>query len=133
MFIKIRSLLIPVTTIIFLFFSDAPQARNCVKGKPCGSGCISREKSCRIDSSTDDTAVKDQPHTVIRRSFLQLPEVFTVIAKSVYAVEAPHSNIRTGHYKKDQNVFVYKTEKGWARISNMQPEEWVKLDKLKPK
>jgi hypothetical protein len=36
-------------------------------------------------------------------------------------------------YKQGQRVFVYETQDAWARVSNMQPDEWVKLEALRLK
>jgi hypothetical protein len=113
---------IPVTT----------HAKNCTKGKPCGNGCIAKNKTCRIDNPLSPQSGNSQPHSVIRRSLLRLPKVYQVLA-TVYARQAPHSPVTTGYYKQGQSVFVYGIEDGWAQISNMQPEEWLNLKVLRPK
>ncbi|MCG8009805.1 MAG: hypothetical protein N0C81_19445 [Candidatus Thiodiazotropha lotti] len=107
-------------------------ARNCIKGKPCGNGCIAKQKTCRIDGPAN-SAPSDKPNrSVIRRTVLRLPKVYQIVAEDAYAREAPDSAVSTGHYKQGQRVFVYTTSDGWARISNMQPEEWLELNKLQP-
>jgi uncharacterized protein YgiM (DUF1202 family) len=108
-------------------------ARNCSKGKPCGKGCIAMNKTCHINESKGHRPInRDQPKA-LRRSVLRLPKVYTVISESVQATQAPNSSKVTGHYKKGQSVFVYETTDGWARLSNMQPEEWVELKQLRRK
>jgi hypothetical protein len=114
-------------------------AKNCIKGKPCGKGCIALDKICRIDtspSSHDNVLRYDpeaQPNTIIRRSVLKLPKVAIVTADTVNAKQSPNSKTITKRYKQGQRVFVYETDDTWARISNMQPDEWVKLEALQLK
>ncbi|MBW9257032.1 MAG: hypothetical protein K1566_08130 [Candidatus Thiodiazotropha sp. (ex. Lucinisca nassula)] len=107
-------------------------ARNCTKGKPCGNGCIAKQKTCRIDNPAIVLPNSQTNRSVIRRTVLRLPKVYQIVAEEAYAREAPDSIVSTGYYKQGQRVFVYKTSDGWARISNMQPEEWLQLDKLQP-
>ncbi|MET0081245.1 MAG: hypothetical protein ABW119_22550, partial [Candidatus Thiodiazotropha lotti] len=58
--------------------------------------------------------------------------VYQIVADEAYARKAPDSPVSTGRYKQGQRVFVYTTADGWARISNMQPEEWLELSNLRP-
>ncbi|MEJ2611099.1 MAG: hypothetical protein P8179_13710 [Candidatus Thiodiazotropha sp.] len=116
------------------------QARNCTKGKPCGNGCIAQNKTCRIesgDSQNRDPNDQAQPTTrspsVLIRSQQRLPKVYVVTAQSLQAREVPSGQKITGHYKFGQSVFVYQTHGSWARLSNMQPEEWVELKHLRLK
>ncbi|MES9991800.1 MAG: hypothetical protein ABW098_07595 [Candidatus Thiodiazotropha sp.] len=112
-------------------------ARNCIKGKSCGKGCIALDKTCRIDSnpsSNDNTFRYNpglQPGTIIHRTRHRLPRVHRITAKSITAVDAPNSNKTNRKYREGQRVFVYETYDNWARISNMQPEEWLELKYLK--
>ena len=138
---KERLLVLTITSCLCLLQNDT-HARNCVKGKPCGNGCIAVNKTCRIDNQTNRARGTesspgkggDSRHPyVLRRSRLRLPKVYIVTAKSVEAREAPFSKKVTGRYKLGQSVFVYATEGPWARLSNMQPEEWVKLEHLQLK
>ena len=124
------------------YFQSDAHARNCVKGKPCGKGCIALNKTCRIDNNGKRDQKTDSYHrkynqprhpSVLRRSKLRLPKVYIVTARSVDAREAPFSKKVTGRYKLGQSVFVYTTEGTWARLSNMQPEEWVELKHLQLK
>ncbi|MCG7904645.1 hypothetical protein A3194_02595 [Candidatus Thiodiazotropha endoloripes] len=108
------------------------QARNCIKGKPCGNGCIAKQKTCRIDGQTSTAPSSQANELVIRRTVLRLPKVYQITADEAYARKAPDSPVSTGYYKQGQRVFVYTTADGWARISNMQPEEWLELSKLQP-
>ncbi|MES9828780.1 MAG: hypothetical protein ABW201_10980 [Candidatus Thiodiazotropha sp.] len=134
-----QTLALTLVSILTLSTPIPAYARNCIKGKPCGKGCIALNKTCRIDtqpSSKGYTLRYDpalQPGAVIRRSVLKLPKVYIVIAESVNAKESPYSPNITGRYKQGQRVFVYETEHAWARISNMQPDEWVKLEALRLK
>ncbi|MCG8027654.1 MAG: hypothetical protein N0E59_15520 [Candidatus Thiodiazotropha taylori] len=107
-------------------------ARNCIKGKPCGNGCIAKQKTCRIDNPAIVKPSSQTNRSVIRRTVLRLPKVYQIVTEEAYAREAPDSAVSTGYYKQGQRVFVYKTSHGWARISNMQPEEWLELHKLQP-
>ncbi|MCU7884833.1 MAG: hypothetical protein KZQ82_11615 [Candidatus Thiodiazotropha sp. (ex Lucinoma annulata)] len=125
-----------------LFSSDSLHARNCTKGKPCGKGCISLNKTCRIDSNNARTETTTSNNheisqarspSVLRRSKLRLPKVYVVTAQSIKTREAPFSKKVTGQYKQGQSVFVYQTDGSWARLSNMQPEEWVELEYLRMK
>ncbi|MES9972372.1 MAG: hypothetical protein ABW092_20255 [Candidatus Thiodiazotropha sp.] len=125
--------LVPILTISTLTLAHA---RNCIKGKPCGKGCIALNKTCRIDQSpsSNSTALHyshaEQPGTIIHRMTHRLPKVHKIIANTVAAAEAPNSNRYNRHYKQGQRVFVYETYDNWARISNMQPEEWLELKHL---
>jgi hypothetical protein len=128
-----------LASILILSTPTFIHGKNCIKGKPCGNGCIALDKTCRIDASPnskdnilryDPTA---QPDTIIRRSALRLPKVAVVTAESVNAKQSPFSNTITKRYKQGQKVFVYETNDAWARISNMQPDEWVKLEALQLK
>ncbi len=132
---KEHSFLLPILLLACFTISTQIHGRNCIKGKPCGNGCIAKSKSCRIDGVTTTTTkpTTDHSSSVIRRSYIKLPKVYLVTAKSVYAVTAPQSKTVTAHYREGQKVFVYKTEDGWARISNMQPEEWLELKNLRSK
>jgi hypothetical protein len=117
----------------FLLLPTSPHARNCIKGKPCGNGCIAKQKTCRIDDhSSKGSSSSTNPRSVIRRTVLRLPQVYQVNTESTYAREAPGSPVTTGNYKRGQRVFVYSIIDGWARISNMQPEEWLEISKLRP-
>jgi hypothetical protein len=108
-------------------------ARNCSKGKPCGNGCIAKQKTCRIDSAGKrDPTSNRSDRSVIRRTALRLPQIYQIVSQATYAKKAPDSPVSTGYYKQGQRVFVYTTADGWARISNMQPEEWLELSKLRP-
>ena len=115
------------------------QARNCIKGKPCGKGCIALDKTCRIDASpgSHDNILRYDPTaqtgTIIRRSTQRLPKVAVVTAATLNAKQSPQSKTITRRYKQGQRVFVYETTDNWARISNMQPDEWVKLEALRLK
>ncbi|MEW8285451.1 MAG: SH3 domain-containing protein [Candidatus Thiodiazotropha endolucinida] len=140
-----QTLAITLASILTLSTPIPAHARNCIKGKPCGKGCIALNKTCRIGtdpsgsgsgSGSGSTLRYDpalQPGAVIRRSVLKLPKVYIVTAESVNAKESPYSSNITGRYKQGQRVFVYETEHDWARISNMQPDEWVKLEALRLK
>ncbi|MES9834428.1 MAG: hypothetical protein ABW139_19515 [Candidatus Thiodiazotropha sp. DIVDIV] len=132
---KKQAIFIAATLFACFSISNNIFARNCIKGKPCGNGCIAKSKSCRKDlPATTNTTTKSKTishaPSVIRRSFLKLPKVYQITIESVQAVDAPQSKTTTGHYKQGQKVFVYTIENGWARISNMQPEEWVELKSL---
>jgi hypothetical protein len=127
---------IALTLVSTLSFTIAPptHARNCIKGKPCGKGCIALDKTCRIDSRTgagDDTLRYDpgvKPGSIIHRTQHRLPTVHRVKARSVVTSESPLVHSGDGHrYTRGQRVFVYETYNDWARISNMQPEEWLEL------
>lgn len=119
---------------ISALFTTSSQSfgQNCIKGKPCGNGCIAKQKTCRIDNPTNLNPSSQTNSSVIRRTVLRLPKVYQIIAEEAYAREAPDSTVSTGYYKQGQRVFVYTTTDGWARISNMQPEEWLELSKLLP-
>jgi hypothetical protein len=120
-------------TIFLYSASFYTHARNCNKGKPCGNGCIAKQKTCRIENSADrDSASGAKQRSVIRRVFLRLPQVYQITTERTYAREAPDSPVTTGYYKQGQRVFVYTIADGWARISNMQPEEWIEISKLTP-
>lgn len=131
--------------IVTLFFlgPTTVNARNCIKGKPCGKGCIALTKQCRIDNSgalskksaSNKTGYAAPSHTrsILRKSKLRLPKVYTVTTTSVNANGAPYSSTITGHYREGQSVFVYETFESWARVTNMMPEEWVELKHLKLK
>ncbi len=107
-------------------------ARNCSKGKPCGDGCIAKQKTCRIDNPASAAPSGTTGRPVIRRTVLRLPKVYQIIADGAHARKAPGSPVSTSYYKQGERVFVYTTADGWARISNMQPEEWLELSKLRP-
>lgn len=121
-------------------------AANCIRGKPCGKGCISPDKNCRITASpvsstspisNDDKVLRydpsAQPGAIIHRSEHRLPRIAVVRTDKVNAKQSPTSNTTTRRYKQGQKVFVYETTDSWARISNMQPDEWVKLEALRLK
>ncbi len=128
-----------LVSILSLSFSPPIHARNCIKGKPCGKGCIAHDKTCRIDASpgSHDNILRYDPPTqtgtIIRRTALRLPKVAVVIAETLNAKQSPHSKTITRRYKQGQRVFVYETTDTWARISNMLPDEWVKLEALRLK
>jgi hypothetical protein len=128
--------LISISTLTLAFATDA---KNCIKGKPCGNGCIALDKTCRIDKSigVGDSVLRlnppTQPGTIIHRHARRLPKVAVVTAESVNAKLNPQSKVITNRYRQGQRVFVYETNSTWARISNMQPDEWVKLDTLQLK
>jgi hypothetical protein len=134
-----QTLALSLASALTLSSPTLTHARNCIKGKPCGKGCIALDKTCRIDaspSSNDNVLRYDpgaQPGTIIRRSVLRLPKVAVVTAESVSAQQSPYSKTITRRYKQGQKVFVYETNDTWARISNMQPDEWVKLEVLRLK
>lgn len=120
--------------ITILTLAIPAHARNCIKGKPCGKGCIALNKTCRIDgrSGSGDNTLRYDPGirhgTIIHGTKHRLPTVHIVRAASVMASEAPNTKSNGGqHYKLGQRVFVYETYNNWARISNMQPEEWLEL------
>jgi hypothetical protein len=117
--------------ICLSFFSINIQARNCVKGKPCGNGCIAKNKTCRIGQGRSSTT--QQSSSVMRRSQLILPKVYIVTSPSINATASPHSHKITGRYREGQNVFVYEIHNSWARLTNMEPNEWIKLKHLKLK
>jgi hypothetical protein len=118
---------------VFLLLPTSSHARNCIKGKPCGNGCIAKQKTCRIDGlSNKGSSNSTNPRSVIRRTALRLPKVYQVNTESTYAREAPGSPVTTSYYKHGQRVFVYSIIDGWARISNMLPDEWLEITKLRP-
>ncbi|MCU7929909.1 MAG: hypothetical protein KZQ90_03835 [Candidatus Thiodiazotropha sp. (ex Codakia rugifera)] len=133
------------STVVSLFFVTATtiHAKNCVKGKPCGKGCIALDKNCRINpneirnkkSTSNESGFinSSRKQSVLRKSKLRLPKVYTITALSVNAKSAPRSKEITAHYKKGQRVFVYETFQSWARLNNMQPEEWVEFKHVKLK
>ncbi len=112
-------------------------ARNCVKGKPCGNGCIAQNKQCRIDPQprTADSQTVRLTHDpgVLRLSRLKMPRVYRVVSDSVTAWQAPQSRLSTGHYRQGQSIFVYEVAGDWARVSNLSPQEWVELKHLQLK
>lgn len=123
--------LIAISALSSITFQS--HARNCSKGKPCGNGCIAKQKTCRIESPASTAPSSSTTEkSVIRRTVLRLPKVYQIITDGAYARKAPDSPVSTGYYKQGQRVFVYTTTDGWARISNMQPEEWLELSKLRP-
>jgi hypothetical protein len=132
-----QALAITLISILTLSIFTHSHARNCIKGKPCGKGCIALNKTCRIDKnpSSNSNALHyshaEQPGTIIHRMTHRLPKVHRITAKSVAATEAPNSTKHSRQYKHGQRVFVYETYDNWARISNMQPEEWLELKYLK--
>jgi hypothetical protein len=132
-------LTLALISVLTLSVPSGVYAKNCIKGKPCGKGCIALDKTCRIDSSPSShgkVLIYDpgaQPGTIIRRSALKLPRVAVITAGSVNAKQSPYSNTITKRYTQGQKVFVYETNDAWARISNMQPDEWVKLEVLQLK
>ncbi|PVV05721.1 MAG: hypothetical protein B6D77_18305 [gamma proteobacterium symbiont of Ctena orbiculata] len=123
--------------VSILTLGTLAHARNCIKGKPCGKGCIALNKTCRIDaspssrSSTLRYSSTEQTGRIIHRMKHRLPKVHKITATSIAAVEAPNSNRTSREYKEGQRVFVYETYDTWARVSNMQPEEWLELKYLK--
>ncbi|MFI0413015.1 MAG: hypothetical protein ACH255_02645 [Candidatus Thiodiazotropha sp.] len=131
-----QTLALTLISILTLSTPVLTHARNCIKGKPCGKGCIALNKTCRIDTSpsSHDNTLRYSPnyHTgsIIRRTKHRLPTVHVITAKSIAAAEAPNSNRTSSHYKQGQRVFVYEIHKAWARISNMQSEEWLELKYL---
>ncbi|MGD9172356.1 MAG: hypothetical protein PVI97_20235 [Candidatus Thiodiazotropha sp.] len=133
------ALALSLVSTLTLTIPTLSHARNCIKGKPCGKGCISLDKTCRIDaspSSHDNILRYDptvQPGTIIRRTLHRLPKVAVVTAESVNAKQSPDSKMIIKKYKQGQRVFVYETQDAWARVSNMQPDEWVKLEALRLK
>ncbi|MEW8144079.1 MAG: hypothetical protein AB2777_22565 [Candidatus Thiodiazotropha endolucinida] len=132
-----QALAITLATSLTLGTPTLTQARNCIKGKPCGKGCIALNKTCRIDTdpgSNDNTlrySPRAQPGAIIRRTKLRMPKLHMVTTTSIQAAEAPNSNRIGSLYKRGQRVFVYETYEAWARISNMQPEEWIELKYLR--
>ncbi|MEW8506576.1 MAG: hypothetical protein AB2598_07705 [Candidatus Thiodiazotropha sp.] len=126
-----------VLTLISSFMLSLPsisQARNCIKGKPCGKGCIALDKTCRIESNPegDDNTFRydpgTRPGTIIHRMNHRLPRLYRITAASVTASASPYSTDQVGpRYKQGQRVFVYETHNERARISNMHPEEWIEL------
>jgi hypothetical protein len=131
-----HALALTLASTLILSTPMLTHARNCIKGKPCGKGCIALDKTCRIDanpSSNDNILRYDpaaQPGAIIRRSVLRLPRVAVVSVNSVNAMQSPASKTITKRYKQGQKVFVYETNDAWARVSNMQPDEWIKLEAL---
>lgn len=133
-----QALLFTLVSTLTLGIPTHTHAINCIKGKPCGKGCIALNKTCRIGTnpgSHDNTLRYDpgvQSGSIIRTTKHRLPTVHIITAASITTTEAPHSNRRSGHrYKQGQRVFVYETYDAWARISNMQPQEWLELKYLK--
>ncbi|MEL0584948.1 MAG: hypothetical protein AAES65_08745 [Candidatus Thiodiazotropha sp. (ex. Lucinoma kazani)] len=132
-----------IIVTLFFFGPNTAYARNCIKGKPCGKGCIALDKQCRIDtngvlskksvSNKIGHATPSHNRSTLRKSKLRLPKVYTVATTSVNATDAPYSNAITGHYREGQSVFVYETFKTWVRINNMKPEEWIEHRHLKQK
>jgi hypothetical protein len=134
-----QALALSLVSILTFTMPTLTHAKNCIKGKPCGKGCIALDKTCRIDaspSSHDNVLRYDpaaQPGAIIRRTLHRLPKVAVVTAESVNAKQSPDSNTIIKKYKQGQRVFVYETQDAWARVSNMQPNEWVKLEALRLK
>ncbi|MES9894163.1 MAG: hypothetical protein ABW141_04620 [Candidatus Thiodiazotropha endolucinida] len=132
-----QTLALTLVSILILSTPIPTQARNCIKGKPCGKGCIALNKTCRIDTnpSSHGNTLRYSPNyhpgSIIRRTKHRLPTVHVITAKSIAAAEALNSNRPSSHYKQGQRVFVYEIYNAWARISNMQPEEWLELKYLK--
>lgn len=132
-----QTLALALISILILGTSTLAHARNCIKGKPCGKGCIALNKTCRIDSSPGSNSNvlrysrAEQPGTIIHRMKHRLPKVHRITVRSIAAVEAPNSNRTSRKYRQGQRVFVYETYNTWARITNMQPEEWLELKYLK--
>jgi hypothetical protein len=130
---------LPLISFLTISVQLPVYAKNCNKGKPCGKGCIALDKTCRIESnpsSNGKVLIYDpgaQPGTIIRRPALKLPRVAVITAGSVNAKQSPYSHTITKRYTQGQKVFVYETNDAWARISNMQPDEWVKLEALRLK
>jgi hypothetical protein len=130
---------ITLVSILTLSTPTLTYARNCIKGKPCGKGCIAQNKTCRVDSSpsSQDAVIRftpvKEPGAIIHSSALKLPTVATIITSTVNAKQSPTSNEITRRYKQGQSVFIYETNESWARISNMDPEEWVRLESLRIK
>ncbi|MET0090882.1 MAG: hypothetical protein ABW068_12880 [Candidatus Thiodiazotropha sp.] len=116
---------------------ESADARNCIKGKPCGNGCIALSKQCRIDSETQgsdpQTVRLTHDPRVLRHIRLKLPRVYRVVSNTATAWQAPTSSIKTGRYRQGQSIFVYEVEGDWARVSNMSPQEWVELKHLQLK
>ncbi|MEW8035410.1 MAG: hypothetical protein AB2556_00080 [Candidatus Thiodiazotropha sp.] len=132
-----QALALTLISSLTLSIPSTTHARNCIKGKPCGKGCIAVNKTCRIDSSpgsSDNTFRYDpgsQAGVIIHRTVHRLPRVHRITAASVAASASPNPTGHTGpRYKLGQRVFVYETYNDWARISNMQPEEWIELKHL---
>jgi hypothetical protein len=134
-----QALALSLVSTLTLSTPALTHARNCIKGKPCGKGCISLDKTCHIGanpSSHDNILRYDpaaEPDAIIRRTIHRLPKVAVVTAESVNAKQSPDSNTIIKKYKQGQRVFVYETQDAWARVSNMQPDEWVKLEALRLK
>ncbi|MES9824138.1 MAG: hypothetical protein ABW127_06865 [Candidatus Thiodiazotropha endolucinida] len=132
-----QALALTLVSILTLNTPKLAHARNCIKGKPCGKGCIALNKTCRINKnpSNHDNTLRYSPTyppgSITQRTKFRLPEVHMIMAKSIATAEAPNSNRIISHYKQGQRVFVYETYNAWARISNMQPEEWLELKYLK--
>jgi hypothetical protein len=129
-----QALVISLITSLILNIPSLSYAKNCIKGKPCGKGCIALDKTCRINASPsgDDKTLRYEsglkPGAIIRRTVHRLPRVHRVKTASVMASESPDTNTgkHTGQrYKRGQRVFVYETYNNWARINNMHPEEWI--------
>ncbi|MBT2969183.1 MAG: hypothetical protein B6D72_04505 [gamma proteobacterium symbiont of Ctena orbiculata] len=132
-----QALALTLVSSLTLGITTQTHARNCIKGKPCGRGCIALDKTCRIDSnpgSNDNTFRYDpgrQPGAIIHRTRHRLPRVHRITAASVAASASPNSAGHNGRrYRQGQRVFVYETYNDWARISNMQPDEWIELKHL---
>ncbi|MCU7917648.1 MAG: hypothetical protein KZQ95_04750 [Candidatus Thiodiazotropha sp. (ex Epidulcina cf. delphinae)] len=101
------------------------------------------DKTCRIGaggagnmnrgsarSAKTPSSIKD---STLRKSRLRLPKLYIVTARSVEAKDSPYSDETTGRFKEGQTVFVYETFDSWARLSNMQPQQWVRLEHLQLK
>ncbi len=129
--------LVCMLSALLTLFPVSLSARNCIKGKPCGNGCIAQDKQCRIDhdSHTQDsrTLRLTRDPGVLRLSRLKMPQVYRVVSNSATARQAPGSDHETGRYRQGQSVFVYEVEDNWARVSNMSPQEWIELKHLELK
>jgi hypothetical protein len=126
------------TLTVFLTLSPVSvSARNCIKGKPCGNGCIAQNKQCHLtpDNPTQDsqTLRLTRDPGVLRLSHLKMPRVYRVVSDRASARQAPGSGHVTGRYRQGQSVFVYEVEDNWARVSNMSPQEWIELKHLELK
>jgi hypothetical protein len=124
-------------TVFLTLFPVSVSARNCIKGKPCGNGCIAQNKQCHLtpDNRTQDSQPLrlSRDPGVLRLSHLKMPRVYRVVSDSASARQAPGSGHITGRYRQGQSVFVYEVEDNWARLSNMSPQEWVELKHLELK
>ncbi|MCU7905261.1 MAG: hypothetical protein KZQ76_05265 [Candidatus Thiodiazotropha sp. (ex Epidulcina cf. delphinae)] len=133
-------LLSSLIVLVLFGISDTIHARNCKKGKPCGNACIASGKTCRIGagsmnrgSARSDKTPPSTKDSTLRKSRLRLPKLYIVTAGSIEAKDSPYSDETTGRFKEGQTVFVYETFNSWARLTNMQPDQWVKLEYLQLK